>query len=239
MIEIVHETQGSREAYNRIFSKQGLTRHLDSYYLWALSLLRPHQGKKLLDMSCGAGQLLRFAVEMGLDSYGLDISDVAAQLAKDVAPKAKVVVGDGEALPFPDDTFDYLINLGSLEHYENPEKGAREIACILKGDGEALILLPNTFGLLWNIACVLQIGDVCDDGQPIQRYATLNEWRRLLEGNGLSVKRIQGYERPLPRTREDWAWYLRHLRKLLTRIFLIPFIPLPLASNLVYICRKA
>ena len=239
MIEIVHETQGSREAYNRIFSEQGLTRHLDSYYLWALGLLRPRRGRRLLDMSCGAGQLLRFAAEMGLDSYGLDISDVAARLAKDAAPRAKVIVGDGEGLPFPDGAFDYLINLGSLEHYQNPKEGAREIARVLKGDGEALILLPNAFGLLWNIACVLQTGDVCDDSQPIQRYATLNEWRRLLEENGLSIQRVQGYERPLPRTRDDWVWYLRHPHKLLTRIFLIPFIPLPLASNLAYICRKA
>ena len=241
MLEIrkpsIASLQDSRSAYDAIYAERGI-RQLDSFYAWLLRLLRPEEGKKLLDVSCGEGHLLRIGARYGLGLYGLDISDAAISIARQNIPSAELAVGDAEDLPFPDDCFDYVTNIGSLEHYLHPDKGVREMARILKRAGKACILLPNSFGLTWNILSVWRTGDISDDGQPIQRYATRKEWQELLEGNGLSVYKTLKYEREFPRTIGDAWWYIRHPKKLL-HLALSPLIPLNLASCFVFLCRKA
>jgi SAM-dependent methyltransferase len=239
MIEIRHPSASDvRSAYDAIYRSAPIVQ-CDYFYKWSLGVLKPQAGKRLLDVSCGVGMLLKFAVDAGLQAYGIDISDAAVKDAGRRAPLAKAVVGNGEALPYPDDSFDYVTNIGSLEHYEHPTKGVQEIARVLRGDGKACFLLPNSYGLLWNVVYVWRTGDICDDGQPIQRYATRKEWQRLLEDNGLTVCHVLPYDRALPRTRRDWLWYLRRPRKLLTSLLFIPLIPTNLASNLLFICKKS
>jgi SAM-dependent methyltransferase len=193
----------------------------------------------MLDMSCGEGQLLGLAARRGLRTFGLDLSLKALHLAKNQAPASFYALGDGEKLPYRDDVFDWVFNLGSLEHYIHPEQGVKELARVLKPDGSALILLPNSFGLLWNVFHVWRTGDIFDDGQPIQRYGTRREWETLLEENGLIVCRTLGYNgRTFPRTWEDFKWYLKRPRKILTSLLFLPFIPLNGDSMFIFFCRK-
>lgn len=241
MLEIKHNFKSTRAVYNEIYRCHGI-RQMDSFFIWILELLKPTRGQRLLDVSCGEGQLLRFAVERGLEAYGLDISDVAARIAQEQASLAKVFVGNGEALPYSDNTFDYVTNIGSLEHYENPAQGVQEMVRVLREGGKTCIVVPNSFGLRWNVAYVWRTGDICDDGfQPIQRYATKNQWIRLLEENGLIVRRTLGYEheRALPRTWKDLREYLKSPRRLLSAFVLVPLIPVNMASMFVFLCEKA
>jgi ubiquinone/menaquinone biosynthesis C-methylase UbiE len=217
---------------------QGHLCQRDSFYNWLLGLLHPRPGQMLLDVSCGQGSLMRSAAHSGLRVVGLDLSPSAVAMAAQQVPSALVNLADAEQLPYPDDEFDYATNVGSVEHYFHPHRAVREMARVLRPDGIALILLPNTFGLLGNIAHAWRKGDVFDDGQPVQRYGTNAQWRRLLELNGLRVTRTVKYEREWPRTWSDVGWYVRHPHKLL-RVFLAPLIPLNLSSFLVYLCQKA
>ena len=130
------------------------------------------------------------------------------------------------------------MNIGSIEHYLQPYRAVREIRRVLKPTGTACILLPNTFGLLGNILYVWRNGDVFDDGQPLQRYGTLQQWQTLLESNGLCVFRTHKYERAWPRTWRDLKWYAMRPYKFL-RVFLTPFIPVNLSSFFVFLCRRA
>jgi SAM-dependent methyltransferase len=238
MIEIRHVlTDGVRAAYDDIYRSEPIVQP-DFLYLWLLERLRPEPGKRLLDVSCGVGILVKFAAEAGLQACGVDISQAAVREAKQRDPSARVAVGNGETLPYPDNHFDYVTNIGSLEHYEHLPEGIQETARVLRRDGKACILLPNSFGLLWNITYVWRTGDVCDDEQPIQRYATRQQWQRLLEANGLIVCELFPYHRALPRTRRDWLWYLRRPHKLLASLLVIPLIPINLASMFVFICKK-
>lgn len=238
MIEIRHSlTDDVRSAYDAIYRSAPIVQR-DYFYQWLLERLRPEPGKRLLDVSCGVGMLLKFAAEAGLQACGVDISQAAVREAKQRNPLVRVAVGNGETLPYPDDSFDYVTNIGSLEHYEHLPEGIQETARVLRRDGRACILLPNSFGLLWNISYVRRTGDVCDDEQPIQRYATRRQWQRLLEANGLIVCQLFPYHRALPRTRRDWLWYLRRPHKLLASLFVIPLIPINLASTFVFICKK-
>jgi ubiquinone/menaquinone biosynthesis C-methylase UbiE len=227
----------SARSYDELHG-QGHLRQMDSFYKWLLSLLRPGQGQVLLDVSCGQGALLQFAEQAGLRAVGLDLSPGAVSIAHRQAPGAVVSVADAERLPYACDTFDFATNIGSIEHYFHPHWAVHEMARVLRPEGVALILLPNTFGLLGNVFHVWRKGDVFDDGQPLQRYGTPAQWRRLMTSNGLQVVRTVKYERAWPRTRGDLLWYLRRPHKL-GRVLLAPLIPLNLASFLVYLCRKA
>src|SRR5439155_7621264 len=143
---------------------------------------------------------------------------------------------NGEALPFLDRSFDLVLNLGSLEHYEQPEVGAAEMARVLCPGGRAVVLLPNIFGYL-HVLHVWRTGTVYDDGQPLQRYGTDAAWRQLLGANGLRVERVVKYQRALPRTWPDLWWYIRHPRRFLQAL-VTPLLPTSAASSLVFICRR-
>lgn len=237
MIEIRHVPPGkSKTAYDELYHARSL-QHLDGYYCRLIRLLRPRPGASLLDIACGEGGLLFWAHRAGLDAWGVDFSRRAIATAYQQTPEAHLCVADGEQLPFPAGSFEYITSIGSLEHYENPEKGAREIARLLVPSGRACVLLPNTFGLLWNVTYAWRTGDICDDGQPIQRYATPKQWQRVLEQNGLQVLRVVPHERAFPASRRDWLWYLRRPHKLLTVLAIRIALPTNLASTLAFLCR--
>ena len=181
---------------------------------------------------------MHFAQEARLKTTGIDLSPAAVKAASLVVPSSNLTVANAENLPFKKGLFNYLTNIGSLEHYFNPARAIKEMSRVLAPTGLALVLLPNTFGLLGNIFHVWRTGDVFDDGQPLQRYGTPVQWSTLLQENGLRVIRVIKYEREFPRTWRDGCWYLLHPHKLV-RVFLSFLVPQNMASFLVYLCRKA
>jgi ubiquinone/menaquinone biosynthesis C-methylase UbiE len=134
MIEIRYDrmetTEASRQAYEAIYTGEGIL-HRDSFYLWLIELLQPEAGKLLLDISCGQGRLVTLAQARGLAAIGTDFSLAALLRGVQDAPAAGWAVGDGEALPLKSRSVDYVTHIGSLEHYQDPDRGAREICRVL------------------------------------------------------------------------------------------------------------
>ncbi len=236
MLEIrrVSEQASVQRAYDNIYRGSGI-RQLNSFYRWILRLLQPKPGMRLLDVACGMGVLPRLAADMGLEAYGLDLSEYALRSGS-WSSLARLLVANGERVPCADSIFDYVTSIGSLEHYEDPATGVREIARVLAPSGLACILLPNTFSLLGNVLFAWHTGRTADDGQPIQRYAARYEWQDLLEANGLAVVRTVKYERELPTSLGDVIWYLRH-PKAVAHLILMPLLPINLANSFVFLCR--
>jgi SAM-dependent methyltransferase len=236
MLEIRHveDQHGSQRAYDQIYHTRAI-RHRDSFYRWILHLVQPEPGKRLLDVACGQGVIPHMAAETGVEAHGFDLSIRAVR--EGGGSKAGLLVANGEHLPYADGRFDYITNIGSLEHYVDPEVGAHEMARVLRPNGVACILLPNTFSLC-NMLYAWRNGRTADDGQPIQRYATQFEWRNLLEANGLVVTSTVKFERVWPTSRVDVAWYLSRPKNIFW-LLLTPFLPLNLANSFVYLCHRA
>jgi SAM-dependent methyltransferase len=239
MMEIRHiqisTTADEINAYDEIYNTQGI-RHLDSLYLWILSLLDAHPGQTLLDVSSGEGTLGYLAAQHGLRSYGVDFSFAALKKCDKDYGLGSTCVSNAEHLPIADSSFDFITNIGSVEHYLEPEIAIREMSRVLKPEGVACVLLPNAFSLFGNVQYVCQTGDVFDDGQPLQRYNTRLGWHRLLTQNGLEPFKTLKYEREWPRTIQDGWWYLRRPLKVL-KLLISPLVPVNLANSIVYLCR--
>lgn len=235
MLEIRHPSN-TQEAYDTLYDTETITQHWDSFFEWILKLLRPRPGALLVDICCGTGSLLRLArKKYHLQAMGVDFSMVAVQKAQQ---QGAAWVANGENLPIASNSFDYVVNLGSLEHFENMAYGVQEMARILKPDGTCCILVPNTFGLFWTIWHAKNTGEVFDDGQPIQRYGTLQQWKSLFEENGLRVQQIYPYELPPPGTPRQLAHYLRHPKMYMIKLLFWKVIPLTLSSMFVYLCSR-
>jgi SAM-dependent methyltransferase len=240
MIEIRHQnmekTEDTKLAYDSIYSQEGIQLK-DSFYLWIISLLPLNSEKIFLDVSCGYGKLVYFASKKTNKVLGIDFSISAIKKAKSLYPELNWEIGDGEKLPFKSSSIDIVTNIGSIEHFQNPDKGIREIKRVLKKNGIACIFLPNGFSLLGNIKYVMFNGDVFDDGQPLQRYNTKLGWKKLLEKNGLKPIKVLPYERSWPRTTKDIIWYFTHPIKM-AHMLLGYFIPSNLINCFVYLCVK-
>ena len=236
MLEIRHveSEEKVQGAYDDIYESEKPIRHPDTFYRWILRLLEPRPGKRLLDVACGEGVLPWMAAQRGVIAHGFDLSFSA--LVKGSKDDTNLVLANGEHLPYPDSSFDYLTNIGSLEHYNDPVRGAREMVRVLVPGGEACILLPNSFSLA-NILFALHNGRTADDGQPIQRYATQYEWRDLLENAGLRVENTAKFERLWPRNVEDIVRYLRRPKDI-GWLFLTPFLPLNFANHFAFLCQR-
>lgn len=118
--------------YDHIYWSEGAHYRPYDTYLPIIEYLKAQPGAKLLDVGCGGGRLLMVAQERGLGAFGVDLSSSGAELARSFAPKAYIVVSNGERLPFPDNSFDYLTCLGSLEYFLDIEAGVREITRVCK-----------------------------------------------------------------------------------------------------------
>lgn len=236
MIEIRH-SHDTRRSYDEIYDRASI-RQMDSFFKWICSLLNTGPSSYVLDVSTGEGQMVAFAQRRGAKAFGLDFSIQACRKASKRAPHS-ILCCDAQKLPFADDTFDTVTNLGSLEHFERMDLGVQEMARVLTQDGVACLAVPNTFGLRWNVNVAWKTGDVDDDGQPLQRYGTRQQWQRLLEKNGLSVTTALGYEheRAFPRTWHDLKTYLKQPKRLISLLFVVPLIPVNAAGQFVFICE--
>ena len=224
----------SGSVYDELFEAQEFE-HIESFYLWVMRLVNPRPGSTFLDVACGAGALVRLARKAGVCAAGVDISEVGARVACSRVEGA-VAVGAGERLPFASASFDYVTNMGSLEHFFSPLLGVKEMARVLKPGGKAFILVPNTFSLLSNIWLAFRTGRTSVDEQPIQRYGARADWEALIRAGGLVVKKTWKYERSWPRVLSDWHYYLKRPKELL-RLFAAPFVPLNLAFCFMFACE--
>ena len=205
-----------RAEYNKLHSTVRLAEK-PRFFRWTLDRLEATaRGTAILDIGCGRGGLLAAAMERGLAATGVEISDAALAAARAEVPGARVALADGERLPFRDGAFPLVTHLGNLEHFLDPRRGAAEVARVLAPGGRAAFLLPNAYysGDIWR---VIRTGYGPDHKQPIDRFATAGEWRDLLQGAGLRVRRALAYNK----------------FKLWKRIF-----PFQLAYHFLFICER-
>jgi ubiquinone/menaquinone biosynthesis C-methylase UbiE len=108
----------------------------------ALAALALRPGDRFLDVGCGTGVAVRTAAAVVDRAVGVDLSPEMVNWAKELAdglPRAEFVVGDSEALPFPDGAFTALLCTSSFHHYPEPWRALGEMARVLAVGGRFVL----------------------------------------------------------------------------------------------------
>lgn len=101
-----------------------------------------HKGERLLEVGCGAGNILEKAPLRNL--FGVDISAfILAKAKQKLSKKVTLFQADAQNLPFKDRAFKQVICSEVLEHLLDPSASLQEIARILSYQGIAIISVPN------------------------------------------------------------------------------------------------
>jgi SAM-dependent methyltransferase len=80
----------------------------------ALGRVRLQPGQLVLDIGCGVGAFLRLVAARGARAFGLDASAALLDIARARVPEADLRLGDMEALPYDDDTFDVVCGFNAF-----------------------------------------------------------------------------------------------------------------------------
>jgi ubiquinone/menaquinone biosynthesis C-methylase UbiE len=103
----------------------------------------------LLHAGCGSGKVDTDLVNL-FDITALDISLPALHIYKSVNnDKASTVQASIFNIPFNDNSFDGIYNLGVMEHFTEEEIHVilKEFKRVLKPNGKIVLFIPPTFGL--------------------------------------------------------------------------------------------
>lgn len=118
-----------------------------------LSLLSPRPGDRVLEVGCGAANLLE-RVTSGR-RFGLDLSwSLLGRAAARLGTARGLVQGDAERLPFRDGAFDRVFCSEVLEHLLDPGVAFAELHRVLTPTGIAVVSVPNE-GLINRIKALL------------------------------------------------------------------------------------
>jgi SAM-dependent methyltransferase len=101
-------------------------------YEEALRRVDPRPGQLVLDVGCGVGAFLRLAADRGARPFGLDASEALLELARSRVPDADLRIGDMEALPYADDTFDLVTGFNSFFFANDIVAALREAGRVAK-----------------------------------------------------------------------------------------------------------
>ena len=109
-------------------------------------LTRDYKGKKVLDIGCGSGNNMIFFASLGMKLYATEVTDAFCEMTRqrinDLGFKLDIRTGMNRRIPFPNDSFDYLVSWNVI-HYEDNEddmkKAISEYARVLKPDGRLFL----------------------------------------------------------------------------------------------------
>jgi len=131
--------------YQAYFRQANKARRRRIHIAWAWRQFFRHStlpGGRLLDIGCATGAFLLAAKNRGWNSLGIDISEAAAEVARDVSG-VDVQVGTLEACAFPVDMFDAVTAWEVLEHLADPRSFLKDIYRVLKPGGVVALSTPN------------------------------------------------------------------------------------------------
>lgn len=191
-------------------------------------------GRQLLEVGCGIGtDLVRFA-RGGAVCTGVDLSQTAIDLARRNfalhGQSATLLVGNAEALEFPDASFDVVYAHGVVQYTADAARLVRECHRVLRPGGHGIFMVYNRHGWLNLMSKVMRV-ELEHGDAPVLKMFTIAEFRQLLAPfaevrivperfpvasklhkgwkatlyNGVFVGAFNALPRPLVRR---WGWHL-------------------------------
>jgi ubiquinone/menaquinone biosynthesis C-methylase UbiE len=136
----------------------GLLHHQIADRTAALALSASAAPRRVLDIGCGTGYLLRLLARQWPQAGELAGIDPAPAMIGAAAGSAddqrlRFTVGVAERLPYPDSSFDLIVSTTSFDHWPDQQAGLRECARVLMPGGRVILvdlfspwLIPTLIG---------------------------------------------------------------------------------------------
>ena len=153
-------------------------------YLPQLVDFSAYQGQRLLEVGCGIGtDLVRFATG-GACVTGVDLAQTAIDLAHQNfalhgLTAEELRVANGEALPYPDATFDVVYGHGVVQYTADAAQLIRECHRVLKPGGTGIFMVYNRVSWLNALSKVMKVPLEHEDAPVLVKYS-IAEFRGLL-----------------------------------------------------------
>lgn len=114
-------------------------------YLKDKPVIQP--GQKLLDVGCGYGQSFMPFLQKEIECHGVEIDPeicaITERIFKEYGYSVSIAYGNNQNIPYPDESFDYILSLNAI-HYEPDEenmiKAIAEHFRVLKSGGKLFIM---------------------------------------------------------------------------------------------------
>lgn len=162
-----------------------------------LNKLNIQQDHHFLDVGCGNGYTVAWAsTQVGPQgkAVGVDISPemvTQAQLKHQHLDNVEFLVASADALPFANNTFDWVINIESLYYYADIPKALAEIRRILKPGGTFVAMVDfyreNPYSACWSSLLDIPMA-----------YLSEAEYKTQFKNAGLTAVRTERLFNPTP-----------------------------------------
>lgn len=171
-LEMTEHAVGTREFFDDLDDYRFDKLH----YLPRLVDFSAYGGRRLLEVGCGIGtDLVRFA-RGGALVTGVDLSSTAIDLARQNFALHGVTADDlrvanGEALPFPDASFDVVYGHGVVQYTADAAQLIRECHRVLRPGGEAIFMVYNRVSWLNAMSKLMKVQLEHEDAPVLKKYS--------------------------------------------------------------------
>jgi len=196
MNKLTYEVEAALESNHWWFKGR---RKLFASHLNAVNLSRD---ARILDIGTSTGTNLRMLKELGFTQItGLDFSEEAIRFCAE-KKLGTVMQGDICALPFPDQSFRFVLATDIIEHVDDDLLAAKEVFRVLEAGGQALFTVP-AFMSLWSVQDTVS--------QHKRRYRS-KQLLELIKASGFQIEKQFYFNYLL----FSPIWFTRQLIKLLS-----------------------
>jgi ubiquinone/menaquinone biosynthesis C-methylase UbiE len=166
-------------------------------------------GRRVVDVGCGSGELVRWLRSQGADAVGVECGDVMMRLAREADPDHPdaYLEGVGQDLPLPDVSVDAVVMSFSLHHVprEAMVDALREAHRVLRPGGTLYVAEPLSIGAGHEVVSLIddetEVRALAQDalaGAPSLGFAVVHETTytspMLLDSAESFAKRIVGID---------------------------------------------
>jgi len=119
---------------------------------------------------------------------GIDISEKLLEMARQRVPEAEILKADIDAMPFPDNSFDFVIMVDVFQYLLDFGRVLEEVRRVLKPDGKFIVTVPNKNWLLFD-SYIKRRKNI----QPVEdHFFTFDEMAGLLKKHGFKIATYRG-----------------------------------------------
>ncbi len=109
-------------------------------YQHVLDRAKIGRGSRVLDCGCGAGRFARMAADRGAAVAGIDAAEELIAIASARSPEGEFRVGELEALPWPDHSFDVVTGFSAFQFADDKARALSEARRVARGP--VVVVIP-------------------------------------------------------------------------------------------------